>query len=67
MRRGIVAAFSAMLLLTACTGSSGSSTDGGSSPSGPVTIEFWHAQTDTSAKVMQNLVDQFNEIGRAHV
>ena len=61
MRRGIVAAFSAMLLLlTACTGSSGSSTDGGSSPPGPVTIEFWHAQTDTAAKVMQNLVDQFN-------
>jgi multiple sugar transport system substrate-binding protein len=48
-----------LLLLSACTGSSeqNSST---ASPGGKVTIQFWHAQTDTAAKTMDALVAQFN-------
>jgi ABC-type glycerol-3-phosphate transport system substrate-binding protein len=51
------------LMLTACTSASSPDTNqpsSGSSPTGTVTIQFWHAQTDTSAKVMQQLVDTFN-------
>jgi multiple sugar transport system substrate-binding protein len=50
---------SCLLLLAACTGSSGQSSST-PSPGGKVTIQFWHAQTDTAAKIMQGLVDKFN-------
>ncbi len=60
MKRGIVAGLSAAtLMMSACTGSP--SQQPHSPLSGAtVTIQFWHAQTDIDAKVMQNLVDKFN-------
>ncbi len=55
MKRIALAGIAALALaVTACTGSSGSSS------SGTVTIQFWHAQTDIDAKVMQQLVSSFN-------
>src|SRR5262249_6294380 len=46
----------------ACGGSAGSSSapPSGSSPTGKVTIQFWHAETDIDAKVMQQIVNSFN-------
>jgi multiple sugar transport system substrate-binding protein len=53
---------SAMMLLvaTACTGDD--STSGGSSggSGGVVTIQFWHGQQQSTARVLTQLVDEFN-------
>jgi multiple sugar transport system substrate-binding protein len=58
MKRIVLAVIAALTLaLAGCSGSSGSSSE---SPGGKVTIEFWHAQTETAGKVMQRLVDTFN-------
>jgi multiple sugar transport system substrate-binding protein len=59
MKRTALAGIAVLALaLAACSGSAGS----GSAPpaSGTVTIQFWHAQTDIDAKVMQQLVNTFN-------
>jgi multiple sugar transport system substrate-binding protein len=56
MKRTALAGIAVLALaLAACSGS-------GSAPpaSGTVTIQFWHAQTDIDAKVMQQLVTTFN-------
>src|SRR6266487_5383487 len=64
MKRTALAGIAALTLaMTGCAGSSGSSSaqpSPGTSPTGKVTIQFWHAQTDTAAKVMQQLVNSFN-------
>lgn len=61
MKRGTVAALSAAaLILAACTGSPSPSPTPSPSMGAPVTIQFWHAQTQTAARVMQRLVDAFN-------
>jgi len=64
MKRTALAGIAALTLaLTGCAGSSGPSSTqspSGASPTGTVTIQFWHAQTDTAAKVMQQLVNSFN-------
>jgi multiple sugar transport system substrate-binding protein len=64
MKRTALAGIAALtLVLTGCAGSSGSNSaqpSSGASPTGTVTIQFWHAQTDTAAKVMQQLVNSFN-------
>src|SRR6478672_4528730 len=59
MKRIALAGIAALtLVLPACSGSSGSSS--GTSPTGTVTIQFWHAQTPPTDKVMQQLVNSFN-------
>ncbi len=64
MKRTALAGLAALTLaLVGCTGSSGSGSSqpsSGASPTGTVTIQFWHAQTDEDAKVMQRLVNAFN-------
>jgi ABC-type glycerol-3-phosphate transport system substrate-binding protein len=64
MKRTALAGIAALTLaLAGCAGSSGPSSTqpaSGTSPTGTVTIQFWHAQTDTAAKVMQQLVNSFN-------
>ncbi|MGN6682245.1 MAG: ABC transporter substrate-binding protein [Streptosporangiaceae bacterium] len=62
MKRIALAGIAALTLAVAgCTGSSGSGQDSpGTSPSGTVTIQFWHAQTQVDATVMQRLVSAFN-------
>ena len=64
MKRTALAGMAALTLaLTGCAGSSGSSSTqppSGSSSAGPVTIQFWHAQTEIDATVMQQLVNAFN-------
>jgi multiple sugar transport system substrate-binding protein len=58
MKRTALAGIAVLALaLAACSGSGS-----GSAPpaSGTVTIQFWHAQTDIDAKVMQQLVNSFN-------
>jgi ABC-type glycerol-3-phosphate transport system substrate-binding protein len=63
MKRIALAGIAALTLaVAACGGSSGSSSApaSGTSPTGTVTIQFWHAQTDIDAKVMQQLVNSFN-------
>jgi len=63
MRRAALAGIAAITLaLAACGGSagSGSAQSSGASPGGKVTIQFWHAQTEIDATVMQRLVKSFN-------
>ena len=61
MKRMALAGIAALTLaLAACGGSSGSAAPSGASPTGTVTIQFWHAQTDPTDKVMQKLVNSFN-------
>ena len=64
MKRTALAGIAALTLaLTGCAGSSGSSSaqpSSGNSSAGPVTIQFWHAQTQIDATVMQQLVAAFN-------
>jgi len=64
MKRAVLAGIAALTLaMTGCAGSSGSSSaqsGSGSSSAGPVTIQFWHAQTQIDATVMQQLVAAFN-------
>src|SRR5262249_57490173 len=48
------------LAAAACGGSSGSAPPSGSSPTGTVTLQFWHAQPPPTDKVMQQLVNSFN-------
>jgi multiple sugar transport system substrate-binding protein len=64
MKRTALAGIAALTLaLTGCAGSSGPSSTqspSGASPTGTVTIQFWHAQTDVDAKAMQRLVSAFN-------
>ena len=63
MKRIALAGIAALTLaVAACGGSSGSSSapPSGSSPTGTVTIQFWHAQTPPTDKVMQGLVNSFN-------
>ena len=64
MRRTVLAGIAALTLaMTGCAGSSGPSSaqsPSGASPTGAVTIQFWHAQTETAATVMQRLVAAFN-------
>src|SRR5262249_15831190 len=60
MKRTALAGIAALaVVLAGCSGSS-SSPPQGASPTGTVTIQFWHAQTDIDAKVMQQLVNSFN-------
>src|SRR5262245_63733795 len=60
MKRTALAGIAALaVVLAGCSGSS-SSPPSGASPTGTVTIQFWHAQTDIDAKVMQQLVNSFN-------
>jgi multiple sugar transport system substrate-binding protein len=57
MKRTALAGIAALTLaVTGCAGSSGPSP----TSTGKVTIQFWHAQTQISAKVMQQLVAKFN-------
>ncbi len=61
MRRLFVIGSAMMLLVaTACTGDD--STSGGSSggSGGVVTIQFWHGQQQSTARVLTQLVDEFN-------
>src|SRR5256884_1435661 len=63
MKRTALAGIAALTLaLAACGGSSGSSSaqPSGASPTGTVTIQWWHAQTEIDATVMQRLVKSFN-------
>lgn len=62
MKRIALAGIAALTLAAAgCTGSSGSGQgSSGASPTGTVTIQFWHAQTQVDATVMQRLVSAFN-------
>jgi multiple sugar transport system substrate-binding protein len=64
MKRTVLAGIATLTLaMSACAGSSGSSSaqsPSGSSSAGPVTIQFWHAQTQIDATVMQQLVAAFN-------
>ena len=64
MKRAVLAGIAALTLaMTGCAGSSGPSSaqsPSGTSPTGTVTIQFWHAQTQLAAKVMQQLVAKFN-------
>ena len=62
MKRIALAGIAALTLaIAACGGSSGSSSaPSGSSPTGTVTIQFWHAQTPPLDKAMQGLVNSFN-------
>ena len=58
MKRIALAGIAALsLALAGCSGSSGSSP---TTPSGTVTIQFWHAQTPPTDTVMQQLVNSFN-------
>src|ERR1043165_9178590 len=60
MKRTALAGIAALALaLAGCSGSS-SAPPSGTSPTGTVTIQFWHAQTDIDAKVMQQLANSFN-------
>src|SRR6266436_3657375 len=55
MKRIALAGIAALTLaLAGCSGSSPTT------PSGTVTIQFWHAQTPPTDKVMQQLVNSFN-------
>jgi multiple sugar transport system substrate-binding protein len=57
MKRAALAGIAALTLaVTGCAGSSGPS----QTSNGKVTIQFWHAQTQIDAKVMQRLVAKFN-------
>jgi len=64
-----LAAAVAALALSACGGSSSSSGGGGSSGSGggggesenTVEIEFWHGQNDRIAKVLDEMIDEFEQ------
>src|SRR5215813_8097110 len=59
MKRIALAGIAALTLaLAGCSGSSGPSS--GTSSTGKVTIQFWHAQTPPTDKVMQQLVNSFN-------
>src|SRR6185437_12507697 len=63
MKRIALAGVAALTLaIAACGGSSGSSSapPSGGSPTGTVTLQFWHAQTPPTDKVMQGLVNSFN-------
>jgi len=63
MKRTALAGIAALTMaLSACGGSSGptSAASSAPTPTGTVTIEFWHAQTDPTDKVMQQLVNSFN-------
>jgi multiple sugar transport system substrate-binding protein len=63
-----LAAAVAALVLSACGGSSSSSGGGGTGDGGgggesenPVEIEFWHGQNDRIAKVLDEMIDEFEE------
>ena len=57
-----IATLVAALLLAACGGGGGGSSSGSESESsGPVEIEFWHGQTQGTAKEVQEMIDEFNE------
>src|SRR6516225_9508658 len=62
MKRIALAGIAALTLaIAACGGSSGSSSAPTSgSPTGTVTIQWWHAQTPPTDKVMQQLANSFN-------
>jgi multiple sugar transport system substrate-binding protein len=53
---GAVLAFVA----TACTGGSSPESSGSGGQAGPVTIEFWHGQQQSTARVLTQLVEEFN-------
>src|SRR5215831_262368 len=63
MKRTALAGIAALTLaIAACGGSSGSNSApaSGTSPTGTVTIQWWHAQTPPTDKVMQQLASSFN-------
>jgi len=63
VRRLFVIGVATMLVIaTACTGGSSDEDSTGSTggTQGPVTIQFWHGQQQTSAKVLTQLVADFN-------
>lgn len=52
----------AIFALAACGGDDDGGGGGGGSSSGePVEIEFWHGQTQKTAKVVQTMIDEFNK------
>jgi multiple sugar transport system substrate-binding protein len=55
-----LAAVAAALVLSACGGSSSSSGGGGESGK-TVEIEFWHGQNDRIAKVLDEMIDEFEK------
>ncbi len=60
-----IACLAAALLLAACGGGSGSSGGGGGSSSEggkKVEIEWWHGQNNRIAKVLDEMIDEFEEI-----
>jgi multiple sugar transport system substrate-binding protein len=60
MKRTALAGIAAlMVVLAGCSGSS-SAPPSGASPSGTVTIQFWHAQTPPTQQVIEQLVNSFN-------
>jgi len=63
MKRMALAGIAALTLaIAACGGSpeSNSAPTPGTSPTGTVTIQWWHAQTPPTDKVMQQLANSFN-------
>ena len=59
-RRLLVVLAALGLLAGACTGGDDEGSPTGETPSGPVTLTFWHGYTDAEADSLNALLDQWN-------
>ncbi|HEU4865102.1 MAG TPA: extracellular solute-binding protein, partial [Actinomycetota bacterium] len=59
-RRLLVILAAVALLAGACTGDDDEGSATGETPSGPVTLTFWHGYTDAEADSLNALLDQWN-------